>query len=328
MLVAQDMEIQKLIKALVANLPAEHNDEENFYTFIKRSFDEYITLLFSLDSVDVENLLADIDDFKGAKTRQRFVNLVKTINQKCLEILQLAYKGDLYTATSLLFKLLNYSKYTKGYLVEPYRNYFGFVIDNERTYYRCVSFAKGEIPSNCNHLPYYLRYKSHTSRFNQIGYPCLYLASSLDLAIQEIIKEEYEDKDFYVSEFIPQKPLLLLNFVLPSENEILEMNKYDMFRFLITYPIYILNLTKTQHHNCEFKEEYLFSQLFFHIWYMNKNYERFSWTGICYTSMCNRNEYNIVIPALYNTKEPPHNNSISDFIQDCIEEKGPYRIDL
>lgn len=316
------MEIQELLRTLVTSLPTEHNDED-FYTFVKNRFDEYIELLLSLTPIEIDGLLSDLNDFKGKKTQQRFVNLVKTINKQCLEILQLAYKGDLYSATNLLFKLLNYSKYTKGYLDEPYKYYFDFEIDKERMYYRCVPFAKGEIPNNCNHLPYNLRYKSHTNRFNQIGFPCLYLSSSKELAKLEIgNKENY---DFYIGEFRAKKALLLLNFVLPAREKILKMSKNDMFRFLITYPIYILNLTKANHGDCEFVEEYLFSQLFFHVWYMNKNYEKYSWTGICYTSMYNRNEYNIVIPALYNSNEPPNDDSISEFIQERIEETKLYK---
>lgn len=48
------------------------------------------------------------------------------------------------------------------------------------------------------------------------------------------------------------------------------MNDYDKFSFLITYPMLLLCLVPVTDETARFHEEYLFSQLFAHVMYMNK----------------------------------------------------------
>ena len=180
------MDIKELVNILSNNLPANY-EGVSFYDFAKNKLEEYVTLLSATDKNEFDNLLEATGDLglNKNKTQRRFVNLIKVINQTCLKILQLAYKGDMYNAISTLSELMTVSKATKGYLADRYLSYLKFAVDDGRIYYRYLKLDSNIEPKNCNHLPYNLRRQARPNRFNQIGFPCLYVASSLDLAEKE-----------------------------------------------------------------------------------------------------------------------------------------------
>lgn len=319
------MDIKELVNILSNNLPANY-EGVSFYDFAKNKLEEYVTLLSATDKNEFDNLLEATGDLglNKNKTQRRFVNLIKVINQTCLKILQLAYKGDMYNAISTLSKLMTVSKATKGYLADRYLSYLKFAADDGRIYYRYLKLDSKIKPKNCNHLPYNLRYLASPNRFNQIGFPCLYVASSLDIAEKESNCKESEH--VYVGEFKSKKKLHYLNFCIPTKEEREKMTAYDTFEYLVTYPLLLLSLITKSNKDCTgFCEEYLFSQLFFHLLFTTKRDDIVYWDGIRYTSTLDRNGYNIVVPASYKQQEPPTGDSISDFIEERFEQIRQYK---
>lgn len=324
------MDIKELVNILSNNLPANY-EGVSFYDFAKNKLEEYVTLLSATDKNEFDNLLEATGDLglNKNKTQRRFVNLIKVINQTCLKILQLAYKGDMYNAISTLSKLMTVSKATKGYLADRYLSYLKFAADDGRIYYRYLKLDSNIEPKNCNHLPYNLRYLASPNRFNQIGFPCLYVASSLDIAEKESNCKESnckESKHVYVGEFKSKKNLYYLNFCIPTKEEREKMTAYDTFEYLVTYPLLLLSLITKSNKDCTgFCEEYLFSQLFFHLLFTTKRDDIVYWDGIRYTSTLDRNGYNIVVPASYKQQEPPSGDTISDFIEERFEQIQQYK---
>ena len=252
------MDIKELVNILSNNLPANY-EGVSFYDFAKNKLEEYVTLLSATDKNEFDNLLEATGDLglNKNKTQRRFVNLIKVINQTCLKILQLAYKGDMYNAISTLSKLMTVSKATKGYLADRYLSYLKFAADDGQIYYRCLKLNSNIEPKNCNHLPYNLRRLASPNRFNQIGFPCLYVASSLDLAGKESNCKVSEH--VYVGEFKSKKNLYYLNFCIPTKEEREQMTAYDTFEYLVTYPLLLLSLITKSNKDCTgFCEEYLF----------------------------------------------------------------------
>lgn len=324
------MDIKELVNILSNNLPANY-EGVSFYDFAKNKLEEYVTLLSATDKNEFDNLLEATGDLglNKNKTQRRFVNLIKVINQTCLKILQLAYKGDMYNAISTLSKLMTVSKATKGYLADRYLSYLKFAADDGRIYYRYLKLDSKIKPKNCNHLPYNLRYLASPNRFNQIGFPCLYVASSLDIAEKESNCKESnckESEHVYVGEFKSKKKLHYLNFCIPTKEEREKMTAYDTFEYLVTYPLLLLSLITKSNKDCTgFCEEYLFSQLFFHLLFTTKRDDIVYWDGIRYTSTLDRNGYNIVVPASYKQQEPPTGDVISDFIEERFEQIRQYK---
>ena len=334
------MDIKELVNILSNNLPANY-EGVSFYDFAKNKLEEYVTLLSATDKNEFDNLLEATGDLglNKNKTQRRFVNLIKVINQTCLKILQLAYKGDMYNAISTLSKLMTVSKATKGYLADRYLSYLKFAADDGRIYYRYLKLDSNIEPKNCNHLPYNLRYLASPNRFNQIGFPCLYVASSLDIAEKESNCKESnckesnckesdckESKHVYVGEFKSKKNLYYLNFCIPTKEEREKMTAYETFEYLVTYPLLLLSLITKSNKDCTgFCEEYLFSQLFFHLLFTTKRDDIVYWDGIRYTSTLDRNGYNIVVPASYKQQEPPSGDTISDFIEERFKQIRQYK---
>lgn len=334
------MDIKELVNILSNNLPANY-EGVSFYDFAKNKLEEYVTLLSATDKNEFDNLLEATGDLglNKNKTQRRFVNLIKVINQTCLKILQLAYKGNMYNAISTLSKLMTVSKATKGYLADRYLSYLKFAADDGRIYYRYLKLDSNIEPKNCNHLPYNLRYLASPNRFNQIGFPCLYVASSLDIAEKESNCKESnckesdckesdckESKHVYVGEFKSKKNLYYLNFCIPTKEEREKMTAYETFEYLVTYPLLLLSLITKSNKDCTgFCEEYLFSQLFFHLLFTTKRDDIVYWDGIRYTSTLDRNGYNIVVPASYKQQEPPSGDTISDFIEERFKQIRQYK---
>lgn len=316
------MGIKELINKLSNDLPANHEGIA-FYDFIKGKLKNYVSLLSATDKKEFEDMLNAADELYGENTQKRFANLIKVINQKCLEILQLAYKGDAYNATSALLGLMTKRNATKYYLSDRYLNYLKFTSDNGHLYYRCLKVGANNIPQNCYHLPYNLRHLAGPNRFNQTGFPCLYLASSLEVAEKESYCKNTDT--IYVGEFKAKKPLFYLNFCIPMKKEVEEMTENEVFEFLVTYPLLLLCLVTTDDKDAKFREEYLFPQLFFHLLYTTKCDGGGCWDGIRYSSTLDRDGFNIVVPALYKHEEPPIDDTISDFIIERFEQINKYK---
>ena len=106
------------------------------------------------------------------------------------------------------------------------------------------------------------------------------------------------------------------------------MTIYDVFAYLVTYPLLLLSLVTRDDRKCDgFHEEYLFSQLLFHLLFTTKHDDVVPWSGIQYTSTLDRNGYNIVVPASYKQQEPPTEDTTSDFIEERFEQIRQYKKD-
>ena len=301
-----------------ANTLGQGYNDSTFYVFVKDKLKQYVTSLNDNANI-VECLLKQVNQMNGKLSSVRFVNLIKTINKHCLYILANSYKGDVWAAISRLRSLLGVQKYTDYKLVDMYANYLKFTVAVDQLLYRCVDRQSCDSPDNCNHIPFNDRHKATKQRFNQLGVPCLYLSASLDCCQQEIGSNVDKGKKRWYGIFKTKKNLYFLDFSIPTEQDIKSMSDHDKFSFLVTYPLRLLCLTKTKYNGAVFMEEYLFSQLFFHIAFFGK-YEEFpAFDGICYTSMKDRKALNYVIPAKYNNEEPPL-EGISDFIQSVVDE--------
>ena len=310
--------LNELINNLASTLGQERNTP-TFYQFVINKFNGYVSVLQdNADSIDY--LLQNTEELRCKKTSIRFINLIKSINKRCIEILSRAYKGDLLSATAQLKSLLVVQKYTYYKLMDVYANYLQFKRIEDYELFRCVDFKSGEVPVSCNHVPFNLRHLASKQRFNQIGVPCLYLSTSLDCCQQEIGDVAKENERWYGT-FKAKRNLFFADFTIPSPDEVKTMSFYDKFSFLVTYPLRLLCLTKAKEGNSQFVEEYLFSQLFLHVLFLSEHDNFQNFDGICYTSMKDGSCLNFVIPAKYQSNIPPV-EGLSDFIESIIEEKN------
>ena len=304
--------MDKLIDYLRNNI-GENSNDYNYYDLVIEQFNSYLQVLSKFVADDnFSSFLKKTEQFIGPPTKRRFINLIREVQNQCLLILNLCYKGDFINATESLIRLLTKKKYTQYKLNDCYANYF--TIDSKRLkikfYYRRVDFSKEDIdivPLNCWHVPFGLRYLAAKGRFNMLGYICFYLADSPQVAYAEVGKLD-ENKIPYIGKFELKEKCFFLNLTLPKVEE---MSIYDKFCFLVTYPFYQLCLIKAKHKDAPFCEEYVFPQLFFHLLFCFNNSRKDlglpNFLGISYNSLeCGNNEgICVVIPANYQGNTPP-----------------------
>ena len=116
------------------------------------------------------------------------MNLQKIIVDSVLNILQVAYKGDFYTACTELNSLMKGQRKINEYLVEGLQDYINIInLSKDSTFYRMRNKEKDTgAPNDCSHVPFTSRYKASFQRYNMSGIPCLYLANSKETADREI----------------------------------------------------------------------------------------------------------------------------------------------
>ena len=315
--------IRALIKRLSEQLPVVYDNSNCFYYLAEAQLLDFELSLNSLDSDTLTEFLIQVGEMRGIPTSKRFVSLINKINAYCLEILQYAYKGQFLESAKLLDSLMSVPKYTDYKLRDWYFNYMVSNFEAPMNLYRCVDFSDKENPEDCNHVPYQLRRFASIGRYNLLGYPCLYLCSSLECSQKELGKVA-DGKSRWYGEFNPKQRLSFLDFCLPSNEAIDHMDAYDMFCFLITYPLRLLCNYKMKNNTGSYSEEYMFSQLFLHIMFLNKKDIYPNFTGISYSSMHDRQCVNYVIPALYSGNRPPtegHSQYILDLFEQITHQK-------
>lgn len=287
------MNIDNLIQELIKYIPFENKTSQSYSDFIEEKLNLFINLIDKVSEDDLKKIISS--EFCKNPTKKRFINLEKCICKKCLEILSSIIKGDLFNALTQLNKLLQDKSSIQYKLKELLISYFGIEI-LKNPLYRIVEFSAKENPQNCNHIPYEMREKANIGRFNMNGYPSLYLSDSIDGCLKELSGSSSKEK--YSSSFIPKKdyPIVVFDLTLPKEEQLESFTDFDKFKFILTYPLYIMCLSIN---NTKFKYEYLFPQLLFHLLFLSeKDNNIYNIRGIAYSSTKDPKNTNYIIPAM------------------------------
>lgn len=314
------MTFVEFLQTISSDLVELKNESGSFYTTVIQRMEHYESLLKDLPQNEFEQYLKDSGAL-SRPTKRAFLNLIKDIDSLCIKILQYQYKGNILKASTTLQNLLICPSYTKDRLNDWYANFLKFHMEDKETYYRCVDFEEGKEPTNCNHVPFDLRYKVASGRFNQSGFPCLYLSSDKRILMNEL-GEPQEGKQRWCSLITNKKPLYLADLSIPSEKEVHLMSASDAIAFASLYPLLILSYVKSENKGYAFPEEYMFSQLFMHVLFLCQHDKMPKFYGIRYTSVHDRNCYNYMFPAYYEGDAPPLNGH-SKFIDELFSFSAP-----
>ena len=309
-------------KSILKEWEATNN---SLFYFIKDKLSWYESMVKVLDKNDFSACSDDIF-FKGSFTFMRFNNLIHRLVEGYIHILQSCYKGDIYYSCDLLYNLLLGRKNKLNqYLVEPYINYFDFEVVTDNVFYRMRDEKSGIEVKDCSHVPFNLRKKIDSNRFSLQGLPCLYLADSRETADKELGTLN-DEKCRWVSEFVLKRPVYLFDMRFRSMLFNQQMDEYEYFKLLITYPIRLLCSLKVKDDSDSFHEEYYIPQLLSHLILVylkeNQNHELYHGTeGIIFDSTKNEGGYNLIIPALYKDKNPPQMGH-SPHVKNMFEERS------
>ncbi len=294
------------ISLFLESLPYGVDKEESFYTSAESQLRRYSDFLRSNDLKVLDEMVKTADEMCDVQSATRFLNLIDQINHNCLKALYFAYQGDITRASELLYKVLTKRTYTESKLNDYYINYLRSDFHkDEKEWYRIVKLKKNNLPSI--HIPFYKRGLASNNRYNLAGHPCLYLADSIDCAKHEIWYDKENlraDEMYLLSTFKFVSPIRLLNFAIPTKEEIDKMDCYEIFCLLLSFPIIILCNAKAAEDddkNGKNLESYLFSQLIIHVLLHDTNGEKTLsfFKGIRYSSVRYDKGINLMLPAKY-----------------------------
>ena len=287
-----------------------------FAEFIKLKFTEFIDIVKLIDSNELSQFIARSNDFVGTKSRIRFINLLKIICKKYLVILKKCYCSNPAGAVKDLEKLLGAGNRTlMKYLNEQLINYCSYTMDKGTILYRVRDEKEGEEVDNCWHTPFFIRQHSHSGRFSSPGFPCLYLANSIETCVSEVgeIKYGYQR---WIGEFCISKDmhLITLDLRFPSSDIIEHMNDFDMFCAFLSYPIRLLCGLPALQKSDSFAEEYLFSQLLINLLSnpTNDKCGLISILGVTYDSTKHIKGTNYALPAVPKHYPPDGDEKVSE----------------
>ena len=272
-----------------------------FHEYAISELEFYISQLKEIDEDDLKRVLST-EAYSNMSPR-RFINMMEEIVKIYTNVLDCVYRGNIYNAFNQLKSLLFCYKVKHYNLKDIYINYLKLDFEeylNAKPLYRICDFSENTVPDICNHLPFECRSFSTFNRFNMTGYPCLYLADSIKTCENEMGNCQ-QGKIRYYSEFTPKRNLLLLDLTIPEPLSIVSYDNNKIYSYLLTYPLIILTLTKviaqtTENRKNTFFEEYLISQLLFHLLFSPEDSGVY-YEGISYTSTKDYKGKNFVIPA-------------------------------
>ena len=272
-----------------------------FYYFVETLMNKYRDYVYTINEEELKTALEQHGFWIGGKTRRRFCNLINYISTQSLNILATCYTGDIWEAGRKLSAFLCTDSRIKRYLIEPLADSFETKVHIDDCLYRMRDSK--ETITDCWHVPYNLRKKTVNYRYSLAGFPCLYLADSLETADKESGNLK-KGNNRWVSKFSVNKEQVYIDLEIFQEAITKSKDCVDLINYLLTFPIRLLcSIAKNKEDN--FHEEYYFPQLMMYCLCVsdNKNVRRYD--GIAYSSTVNKGGINYVLPARYKGNRPP-----------------------
>ena len=314
------MRIHDALNDLKNRLPVQRNGKSykdtllEEFAFFNKMFDE-------IEDADLETLFNSISSYEsGLLTKRKMVSFINDVQFTILDIIQKYYNGYPEKAYTILADLLGNTtfpplrdelrkRYRKTCLNEIYGNYFRVKIESEpKPLFRMRIDKEILSREGLFHVPFDNRERVSTARFSILGYPCLYLGTSLMVCWEEIKRKRKKNEKVFACKYQNRRFLILLNLTIPDTftEDGITSDPQEIFRFLITYPFYSACLIKVQYPEQDFKPEYIIPQILLQ-YVKNENNrgkhhgEEFYFDGIIYSSTKSDNyneaSHNIVIPT-------------------------------
>jgi len=113
-------------------------------------------------------------------------------------------------------------------------------------------------PKDLFHIPFEYRARCGSYRFSILGYPSLYLSSSMETAINEC---RITDNNYTAICFMNDKPIRCIDLTLPNK----ALDFWERYCFVLFYPLIMACGLKVKEEQLPFKPEYVIPQLLFQI---------------------------------------------------------------
>ena len=265
------MTVNDLLQHPILDIPKDWRDEgrESYYQHVLHTIREYTSLVNQLDEFKVDGRTM----YMGQLSNTAFIqHPVRSINQALTHAIQRYFnQGSPSVAYGKFAEFFAPSAKGPEYaLLSPDSFLSSKILRQEDVLYR-LRLEKDYIPDAAGmfHIPFDRRYLVGNQRFSISGYPCLYAASSVYLAYQELRRPDWTSS-LYAAKLraIPNdiSPLVLLdlrNHVSKMrEKHVGRPHSYDgpLLKFFATWPLVMATSVPIRDTD-RFHEEYVIPQL-------------------------------------------------------------------
>lgn len=323
------MNVAELLNQSIFDLPVswvgyEYADTQgpqtcrSYHQFVNRRMSEYQELLEQLDDIEVMGEVRHVIRVDQVSHAEEVRRAVRGLCIGIRATLNAYANGSPSNAYKELCRALEPSGNT-GLFVAP-GGYFNLHAPAEKVYYR-LRYSNTPLtePHELFHLPFEQRWRSRSYRFSIAGYPSLYAATSLPLALYESRGHRWS-RDLYAAKLraiprtSPDMPIRSVYF-LDLRNQVETLRRRytqtgpyagEILGFLVRWPLIMATSVPTGHPasaNPGFQEEYVLPQLLLE-WVNNVRGQPHRITGIAFSSsrteaaaLTLAGHYNIVVPA-------------------------------
>ncbi len=268
----------------------DYTNSKDIIDFSQKFFKKYITQLELLDksAIDYVNLTMNM---MARKENVKF-DLLGETKQVCdaiLEALIKQFKGFPNEAYLVLEKVFSDNKAHLFNLL-PQVHVRGIHLFRVR---KGVNLKERK---DLFHTPYQMRNKCDTARFSILGYPSLYLSTSLYTACQETnVKNGFSYSYFRAKK---DSELLMVDLSLPNR----QLAFFEDYSLVLFYPLIVICSLKVKDPSSPFKPEYIIPQLLTQIIRLHANmFHGFFYTSTKYPKMNFKdpNQRNVVLFVPY-----------------------------
>jgi hypothetical protein len=310
------MTINDLLQHPVLDIPTNwrENGVESYYQHVINTIREYTSLVDSLDEFEVDGSTM----YMGQIPHVVFIKQpVRNINQALIHSIQRYFNQG---SPSVAYKMFAefFAQSTKGQeyaMLSPDSFLSSKILRETDVLYRLrIESSYKPDAAGMFHIPFDRRYLVGNQRFSISGYPCLYAASSVYLAYQELRNPGWTPS-LYAAKLQAIRNEIGQIVLLDLRNHVNEMRRkhldrphsYDgqLIKFFATWPLMMATSVPVRDSD-KFHEEYVIPQLVLE-WVNNTSRgagrDKF-FSGIAFSSSrvsqadpAYANDYNVVIPA-------------------------------
>jgi hypothetical protein len=291
----------------------------SYHKFVSRRLKEYQELLVHLEDIEVDGQVRLVTRVDQASLADEVRQAVHVLCTGIRDTLNAYANGSPSNAYNELCRALE-PPGNAGLFIAPGGYFNTHSPEDGQVYYRLrYSSVLLTEPHELFHLPFEQRWRSRGYRFSIAGYPSLYAASSLQLALFESRGSRWS-RDLYAAKLqaiprvSPDVPIRSVRF-LDLRNKIESFRRRyarpgpysgEIMGFLVRWPLIMATSVPTGHPASAgpgFHEEYVLPQLLLE-WVNNVRGRTHKITGIAFSSsrteaaaLTRAGHYNIVAPA-------------------------------
>lgn len=273
---------------------AYQDSDNDILSFYHSFFEEYLSNLKTIGAQVIEKVNAEmhsvIETQGELKINFDIITEVKTVCNAILDATTQYFKG---------FPALAYDEFEKAmtrnhcHLLELLPQ---LLIEDNILFYRVRKGINFQERKDLFHTPFEKRVKCNSYRFSTLGYPSLYLASTLETALLE--SDVKNPEEYSCACFKPTHKLTFIDLALPDR----KLEFWEQYSLVVFYPLIMACNLKVKEKDEPFKPEYIIPQLLVQtIRLHSQNLDGITYTStkhenICYTSFDQR-DFIMYIPS-------------------------------